>query len=348
MKTSKTLSRNENPKSVTIFQSILSLIVAGCFATTIYGVSVPELINYQGLWRDSGTGQPLTDQVVNLSFNIYDDVTSGNTIWGPQTFQNVSLLDGRFNVILGPTDQSARSIADAFSGTNRYLGISEGDPPTEFSPRQRIISTPYTFVARTVQGDNLYVEPVTGNVGIGTTTPDPSAALEVAGNKGLLVPRLSQTEVDELNPPDGTMLYNSTEQKFNFFQGGNWPPLGGNNYTMHRVEKKNISYGNWETIVNTNASGVLLGCSFHSTRYNYPYNLSDCYLRITIDGTEVLNNESDFNIYNTKVYVCHASLVGNLVPGGASVPLNWKFESSLLVEIKGDDQPDGVVLYATE
>lgn len=39
------------------------------------------------------------------------------------------------------------------------------------SPRQRLIAVPYALVAETVQGGSLYVNPTSGNVGIGTTIP---------------------------------------------------------------------------------------------------------------------------------------------------------------------------------
>ena len=59
---------------------------------------------------------------------IYDVATEGAPIWGPQTFDNVTLVDGKFNVILGETDEAEapRSIIDAFSDANRFLGIKIG------------------------------------------------------------------------------------------------------------------------------------------------------------------------------------------------------------------------------
>ena len=49
------------------------------------------------------------------------------------------------------------------------------------------------------------------NVGIGTTTPDPSAKLEVnATDQGFLVPRLDQSQENQLpNPANGLLIYNT-------------------------------------------------------------------------------------------------------------------------------------------
>ncbi|MEQ1734024.1 MAG: hypothetical protein ABL940_10140 [Bacteroidia bacterium] len=58
-----------------------------------------------------------------------------------------------------------------------------------------------------------------GNVGIGTTTPNPKAILELqATDKGLLVPRLTLAERNAIvTPPNGLLVYNTTENCFNYF-----------------------------------------------------------------------------------------------------------------------------------
>ena len=57
------------------------------------------------------------------------------------------------------------------------------------------------------------------NVGVGTTTPDPSAALDItANNKGVLVPRL--TTVQRLaiaTPANGLMVYDVNEGCFFYY-----------------------------------------------------------------------------------------------------------------------------------
>jgi hypothetical protein len=151
--------------------------------------SVPPLINYQGMLTDAD-GKPMTGTTKKLEFNIYDSATGGTKIWGPQIFNAVPLIGGKFNVILGTTDNGGKSITEAFGAKDRYLGIKV-DAGSELVPRQHILSAPYTIkaeyaerashadIAETVQGDKLYVDPVTGNVGVGTNSP--VEKLEVAG-----------------------------------------------------------------------------------------------------------------------------------------------------------------------
>jgi microcystin-dependent protein len=105
----------------------------------------PALINYQGELADA-MGQPVTGDH-SLSFSVYDQPTGGALNWGPQTFGTVTLdSEGRFNVILGPTDDGSDPIIDAFGAADRFLEITvDGGSP--IAPRQQFLSAPYALSA---------------------------------------------------------------------------------------------------------------------------------------------------------------------------------------------------------
>lgn len=114
----------------------------------------PEYFNYQGLLKDIN-GNPMANGAYTMEFNIYDSSMDGTLIWGPYIFDNgetaghskiVQISEGQFNVILGPTDTSSRGLAAVFSGDSAYVEIrvNGGDP---ILPRQRILSSPYSFVS---------------------------------------------------------------------------------------------------------------------------------------------------------------------------------------------------------
>ena len=95
------------------------LMLLACSLT--YAESVPALVNYQGFLSDSnGVGLNGTR---NLEFNLYDAASGTNKVWGPQVFTNVPLINGHFNVILGPADQERRDLSWAFTGKDRFLGM---------------------------------------------------------------------------------------------------------------------------------------------------------------------------------------------------------------------------------
>lgn len=61
------------------------------------------------------------------------------------------------------------------------------------------------------------------NVGIGTTTPNASAILELdADDKGLLIPRLTTTERDAITAVTSLIIFNETNSQFEYYDGTNW------------------------------------------------------------------------------------------------------------------------------
>lgn len=73
---------------------------------------------------------------------------------------------------------------------------------------------------------------VSGSVGIGTSTPAASAALDVnSSTKGFLPPRMTTAQRDAIQPAAvGLLIYNTTENAYNFFTvtatGTGWVTLG--------------------------------------------------------------------------------------------------------------------------
>lgn len=68
-----------------------------------------------------------------------------------------------------------------------------------------------------------------GNVGVGTANPHPSSAVDVdVSGKGFLPPRLTTTQREAINSPAiGLIIYNTTTQCINIFNGNNWTELCG-------------------------------------------------------------------------------------------------------------------------
>jgi hypothetical protein len=128
-------------------KKLMIYLICSLMGLTIscYAGSVPQLINYQGTLKTSDNTLPFTG-TKNFEFNIYDAAINGNKIWGPQIFNNVPVIQGIYNVILGSTDSTGRSIADAFGDQQRFLGITMDDG-NELEPRQQVLSSPFSFHA---------------------------------------------------------------------------------------------------------------------------------------------------------------------------------------------------------
>ncbi len=71
----------------------------------------------------------------------------------------------------------------------------------------------------------LFSSAYSQNVGIGTSTPDNSAALEIKDNsKGILIPRMTMAERNNIqNPAEGLMVYQTDSTKgFWYYDGNQW------------------------------------------------------------------------------------------------------------------------------
>ena len=141
----KTRNHAMQPHTRPLIHTLLAGLLLGLSALHPAGAaeSVPPLINYQGSLTDAN-GAPMAG-VKEMAFNLYDAPTGGNLIWGPQIYATVPLINGKFNVLLGPTDGGGKLITTAFADKTRYLSITiEGK---EITPRQQILSTPFAMQA---------------------------------------------------------------------------------------------------------------------------------------------------------------------------------------------------------
>lgn len=141
--------------------------------------TVPALVNYQGRLANPD-GTPLATGDYALTFSVYASATNPSTaatnlIWGPQVFDGASaaghggripVVQGHFNVILGPVDVHGVSLAEAFSTTNRYVEIRVGTN-APILPRQQILSAPFALQA----GNSAKLASADWSVVFGTNDP---------------------------------------------------------------------------------------------------------------------------------------------------------------------------------
>ncbi len=116
--------------------------------------SVPPLINYQGrLANADGTPFPTADYELRVS--LYNAATNGDLIWGPQVFDGgqgagrgprLPIVQGYFNLMLGPVDIQGRSVLDAFGESNRFVEVTVSNRPP-IGIRQQILPSPFAVQA---------------------------------------------------------------------------------------------------------------------------------------------------------------------------------------------------------
>lgn len=136
---------------------ILLFAVLSLISTPSQAASIPDFINYQGQLTDAA-GKALATANYTLMFSVYSAPSGGSRIWGPQMFDGLSgqghgaqvpVVNGFFNVILGPVDTAGVPIGRALStgpspSDSRYIEITVGTG-TAILPRQRFLSVPYAL-----------------------------------------------------------------------------------------------------------------------------------------------------------------------------------------------------------
>ncbi len=122
------------------------LLLAGLWAGA---QPVPQVMHYQGRLLDENAA-PVPDGDYVLTLNLFAAATEGSLLWGPQIFgvgSEVPVVNGYFNLLLGPQDDGGRPLSEAFAGAECYLEATAdlGGGDLVIAPRQRVLSVPYAL-----------------------------------------------------------------------------------------------------------------------------------------------------------------------------------------------------------
>jgi hypothetical protein len=126
-------------------------------------------------------------------------------------------------------------------------------------------------------------------IGIGSTNPPhPSAALDVnSTNKGMLVPRLTETQkVAIAAPAQGLLIYNTTSNSFQYYNGSIW--------------------------INITNSGIVTGTSNRVSKFVGSWGLQNS--QITDDGSGVSINTTGANPHASAMLDVQSNTKGILIP----------------------------------
>jgi hypothetical protein len=100
------------------------------------------------------------------------------------------------------------------------------------------------------------------SVGIGTTTPSPSAQLDITSTtKGILIPRMTQAERDLLAPVQGLLVYNTSSNSFQYHTGSSWTNLTSSGIvsgTPNKIPKFVGLWGLSPGLMTDNAAGIAI------------------------------------------------------------------------------------------
>jgi len=121
-----------------------TIAITVMIASAPVSAEVPQLINYQGILKDS-THDP-SPGIHSMTFRLYSDSVGGLTFWQETQAVAVDSL-GLFNVVLG----AVVPVADSAFNVPVYLGTTVASDP-ELVPRTRLTSVAYAYRVNSING----------------------------------------------------------------------------------------------------------------------------------------------------------------------------------------------------
>ena len=221
----------------------------------------PQGFSYQAIITNE-LDQPLTNTTVGMQVTLLEGGETGRPVYvethTPTTdpIGHVSLVVGSgsvvsgdfASVVWGAGEYWVRVETDPEGGTNYTISgtsqlmsvpfamvalnaLSGGEPGPQGPPGEdgflpdgsQVGAVPFWNGDEwVITDDHLYYDGL--SVGIGTNQPDPSAILDLtADDKGLLIPRMSSAQRNAIvSPPIGLMIFNTSENCFNYYTGIAW------------------------------------------------------------------------------------------------------------------------------
>lgn len=185
---------------------------------------------------------------------------------------------------------------------------------------------------------------ISAQVGIGVDNPHASAALEVAAtnnNKGILIPRLSQTHRDAIgSPATGLLIYQTDNNPgFYFYSGAAWTQVGLDGLGNHKATQFIDLDGNF--ITDTDASAELTIQALRNDQDVQIKSYDEIYLT-TVEGS---GNDPDGNAYTTFGDIELTSAGGIeleaneevLIESGSGDDIDIVSGDDLILKANGDD-----------
>lgn len=236
----------------------LTIVLAVIAAMSAFA-QAPEMFNYQSVVRDNA-GNILANQPVTFRISILQGSAGGAAVY-TETHTDTTNAYGLSVLKIG----GGTSVNGTMSAINWANGLyfiqveldQTGGNTYVLMGTTQCVSVPYAIHSKTsdsITGTITETDPKVGtnttdylskwngtslvtsslfdngNVGIGTNTPNASAALEISSNtQGFLPPRLSYTEIQAIsNPAEGLIVYNTCSKTLNVYNGTRWVDMNGN------------------------------------------------------------------------------------------------------------------------
>ena len=201
---------------------------------SVYGISIQSPASAQNNVFVGYNSLPFSGAISN--YGAYEQllnplktnalVQEGSLLVTDTTGRNGSQLIYAVNASSSPANYAAVLNCIGASGnsnTGMYLNVRDA---LNENIALRIVNTPAGSNNFAIYADAPAKNYFAGKVAIGNTNPTASTAFEVNSTTGaVLLPRLTTAERNNLTAINGMIIYNSTDNKFQGYEGGAWANL---------------------------------------------------------------------------------------------------------------------------
>jgi hypothetical protein len=182
---------------------MLKVVDGGSHIAEFYGDTDPGAYSQLSLrGRGRGGSSPITHEGVVEIIAITDDGVAHSGA-------------ASVTAVLDTTDGSFVVAADFFSVSKGAI-FNETGADADF----RIESAGYTHI--------FFVDAGSNAIGINNNSPNGNAILDLGpAGKPILIPILTSTGIGDVTPSEGMLVYNSTDQTLDYYDGSSWLQLTG-------------------------------------------------------------------------------------------------------------------------
>ncbi|MGC4100646.1 hypothetical protein [Ferruginibacter sp.] len=178
------------------------------------------------------------------------------------------------------------------------------------------------------------------NVGIGTTTPNSSAALEIKSTtKGLLIPSMTTSQRFAINnPPPGLMVYDTDKDEFYHYNGTGWTVIVNGSYWSRPITSRSRIANATDSVgIGTNSPTERLDVNGNIRSRDNISATNNIDAGGTLSGTTLVNSGNAV-IGGTTLLNGDATTNGDLIMNsGGTVQFKTSSVNKTFVQLSGDN-----------
>lgn len=191
-----------------------------------------------------------------------------------------------------------------------------------------------TIYTRSIAGTSTAKTVVFGSLTACTTTANSDAAIEFAGNKAIILPRLSTAQLANLTSVDGMLAYNTSTSQLQVRKNGAWVNLGGTVYQAKAPIRETATTSTVTALNIASGGGRIHGVAIYIESSN------SCSAQVILDGITVssYNHTVSDSLFSGLTWLTPVGIImaqANQPAVNTNGPRSWMFPQTTTYSFPG-------------